>query len=264
MVRKLLLVLLLTLVAQNVFAEGPDWEGVGNPGDWVLTTTLATLDGVLYSTESSGYFYGTDPSSGVWQQIGGADYGATRFMVSANKKIYTIESDGSLYEIQPRGGNWRRIGPAGAWVNTIACTTLRGKLYSAETDGNFYVTDLNSGEWQQLGGNEFGATKYMFSANNRVYTIETDGSLYEIDPSDGSWRQIGATGDWLMTIALTVMDNKLYSAESTGALYVTHLNTGRWQQLGEAEYHNTKFMFSAGGYIYTIENDGSLYKIFLK
>lgn len=264
MFKKILVLCVMAAVSPFLFGDGSDWELVGNPGDWALTTTLATLGDKLYSTESSGYFYVTDPSTGVWQQIGGADYGATKFMVSADRKIYTIETDGSLYEIQPQGGNWRRVGPAGVWINTIACTSLKGKLFSAEYDGNFYVTDLQTGEWQQLGGSEYGATKFMFAANDLIYTIENDGSLYEIQPSNGSWRQIGASGDWLMTIALTVMDNKLYSAESSGALYVTDLKSGQWQQLGDIEYANTKFMFSDGDYIYTIETDGSLYRIYLQ
>jgi hypothetical protein len=42
---------------------------------------------------------------------------------------------------------------------------------------------------------------------------------------------------------------------------VTDLGSGGWQQLGRPDFGATAFMFAANGSLYTIETDGSLYRV---
>jgi hypothetical protein len=61
--------------------------------------TSVTMNGMLYSIEKNGKLYETNLSNGSWKQIGGAEFGNTKFMMAANGHLYTIENSGSLYEI---------------------------------------------------------------------------------------------------------------------------------------------------------------------
>ena len=64
-----------------------------------MTVALAALKGKLYSVETSGKLYVTEPSTGAWKAIGKPEFGATWRMFGVGQKLYTIEKDGSLYEV---------------------------------------------------------------------------------------------------------------------------------------------------------------------
>jgi hypothetical protein len=259
---RLLLALLIGLVSTACLRAAPgDWVQIGPAGAWQPTIAGTILNGRLYTAENNGGLYVTDLRTGCWRQIGKPEFGSTAFMFAANGSLYTIETDGSLYRVNPNDGCWVQVGPTGAWQPTIAGTILDGRLYTAENNGGLYVTDLRTGAWRQLGKAEFGATAWMFAAGCDLYTIEKDGSLYRVNPKDGCWVQVGPPGAWRPTIAGTILNGRLYTAENNGGLYVTDLATGAWQQLAKAKFGFTARMFAANGCLYTIETDGSLYRV---
>ena len=77
----------------------------------------------------------------------------------------------------------------------------------------------------------------------------------------GAWKQVGKSGAWKATIAGTALADAIYTVESSGALYRTDPASGRWKALGKPAFKNTRFMFSAGGKLYTIERNGNLYAV---
>lgn len=240
------------------------WAQVGPAGAWKGTVAGTVLDGRLYTVEASGALYVTNLGSGQWQQLGKAEFGDTKFMFAAGEKLYTIENNGTLYRVNPDDGGWVPLGPVGAWKGTVAGAVLDGRLYTVERAGGLWATDLGTGKWQAVGKPEFGKTKHLLAAGNRLYSIEGDGSLFRIDPADGSWAAVGPAGGWKSTVAGTVMNNQLYTVESNGGLWFTNVRTGDWKEIGKAEFGDTRFMFPAGGFVYTIEGSGSLYRVAVK
>jgi hypothetical protein len=252
----------LVLLAGTLAAAAPgDWERVGKPGAWRGVLAGTALGGTLYAVETDGRLYATDPATGAWQQVGKADFRNTRFLFAASGRLYSIEQDGSLYRINPADGTWQRVGDAGAWKATVAGTVLAGTLYTAEAGGGLYATDLATGAWRQLGKPEFGNTRLMFDAGGRLHTIESDGSLYRVNPADGSWQRVGPKGAWRGVLAGAVVNGRLYAAESDGRLYETDPVGGGWRQLGQPQFGGTRLMFNIAEQLYSIERDGSLYRI---
>jgi hypothetical protein len=80
----------------------------------------------------------------------------------------------------------------------------------------------------------------------------------------GERSQVGAAKAWDRVIARTGFRHQLISAESDGLLVVADLMTGSCVSLGKREYENTKFMFATNDGLYTIETDGSMYRIFIR
>jgi hypothetical protein len=94
--------------------------------------------------------------------------------------------------------------------------------------------------------------------------------------------------NWKGTLAGTLHAGKLFTVEASGCLYETLLNNAKWKQVGKADFANTRFLFSAaesppnleangnlknvqrlpaalgGEALYSIEAEGSLYRIKLK
>jgi CubicO group peptidase (beta-lactamase class C family) len=182
-------------------------------------------------------------------------------MYATAGSLYTIESDGSLYRVSPDDGTWAQVGAPGTWKATIAGTIYHGELYTAADNGGLYRTDLSTGERAQIGDADFASTVQMFATGDSLYTIETDGTLYRVNPEDGTWGQVGPKGAWAPTITGTIIDGTLYTAESGGGLYRTNLGDGTWQQLGQAAFGSTRLMFAKGPDVYTIETDGTLYRV---
>lgn len=232
----------------------------GQTGVWKNTIAAAVLNDRFYSVEKNGALYDTDLTTGKWVQIGKPEFGKTKFMFAAGQNLLTIETDGSLYRINPSSGGWTAVGDAGAWKGTIAGAFVSGRLCTIESDGVLYSTNPGTGVWAQIGKSEFARTQRLFGTSDALYSIESDGSLYWISPSDGTWRQIGEAGGWKNTIARTTLDGKIYTIETSGALYETNPATGKWKQIGKAEFAKTRFLFSANGSLYSLE-DGNLYRI---
>ena len=83
---------------------------MGKAGDWKNTIAGAVLGGKIYTVESGGVLYETDPSSGSWRAVGSPEFAKTRFFFSANGSLYSIETDGKLYQINPSTGSWSEVG----------------------------------------------------------------------------------------------------------------------------------------------------------
>lgn len=253
-----MMVLVSSLLLQ---AQAGSWKMVGKAGDWAGTIAGAALNDKIYTVETSGALYVTDPAAGAWKQIGKNDFANTKFLFAASGKLISIEKDGSMYAISPMDGSWRGVGTAGSWVGTMAGAALNGKIYTVETSGALYVTDPASGAWKQIGKSDFAATKFLFAAAGKLFSIEKDGSMYAISPADGSWKRLGQAGAWAGTICGIGADKRILTAEASGVLYETDTASGVWQQLGKPVFGATRFMFWCGGSLVTIEKGGSLYQV---
>ena len=182
----------------------------------------------------------------------------TPFTGNISGRVYYLGI--ALNQVGEAGG-WVRVGEQAGWKETTAGTIFNGKLYTTETSGNLYVTDLASGSWQQIGQSDFGATRFVFGAGTNLYTIESSGNLFRDDPASGAWAQIGANGDWKNTLGVAVLNDQLFSAGSGGGLFCTNLGDGAKRKIGGDEFGGTKFMFSDRDSLFTIETDGTLYRI---
>ncbi len=253
--------LIMTTFSLLLPGQAGSWKQIGEPKAWTNTIAGVALNGKLYTVEQSGALYVTDPASGVWTQLGKPDFAATTLMMAASGKLFTIEQDGSLYQIDPANGFWKRLGTAGSWANTIAGVGLNGKLYTVEKSGVLYATDSTSGIWKQLGKPDFASTAFLLASADRLYSIEKDGSLYAIEPANGAWKRVGAAASWANTIAACGMPGAILSVERSGILYSTDPASGVWTQLGKADFASTRLMLPCSGSLFTIEHDGSLYRI---
>jgi tRNA A-37 threonylcarbamoyl transferase component Bud32 len=77
----------------------------------------------------------------------------------------------------------------------------------------------------------------------------------------GDWEPVGQAGAWKGTLAGAVLNESLYTVDSDGHLYHSFLRTGNRKQVGSAAFGNTAFMFAAGRQLYTIEKNGTLYRV---
>lgn len=235
-------------------------KDVGPAGGWAGTLAGAALDGKLYTAETAGSLYATDPADGSWSKIGGADFAQTAFLFAAGDSLVSIEKDGSLYLINPADGAWTRSGPAGGWAGTLAGAMLDGKLYTVENSGALYASDPAAGTWQKVGNSDFAATAFLFAAGDQLVSIEKSGTLYLINPADGSWAQSGDAGAWAATVAGTVLNGILYTAEQSGALYATDPETGTWTAAGTG-FDGTRFLFAIDGRLCGIGADGGFFQL---
>ena len=152
-------------------------QAVGAPGGWAGTIAGATLNGKLYTAETAGSLYATDPADGSWSKIGGADFAHTAFLFATGDSLVSIEKDGSLYLINPADGSWKRSGPAGEWAGTIAGAMLGGTLYTVEAGGALYATEMEAGAWTQA-GTGFDGTAFLFAIAGRLCGIDADGQFF--------------------------------------------------------------------------------------
>jgi hypothetical protein len=211
-----LLVLAASLLLQ---AQAGSWKQVGKAGEWAGTIAGVALNGKIYTMESSGAFYVTDPASGVWKQVGKNDFANTKFLFAAAGKLFSIEKDGSLYAINPGDGSWKRLGQAGAWAGTICGIGADNRIFTIEASGSLYETDTASGVWKQLGQPAFAATRFMFMCGNGLYTIEKGGSLYQVN--------VGSTGQPGTSAPAKPAINEKSAAAVAGNL--TFAFMGKWK-----------------------------------
>lgn len=252
---------LVIATALGLYSQAGSWKSVGKTGDWAGTIAGVVLDGRIFTTESGGALYATEPATGAWKQIGKKDFANTRFLFAAIGKLFSIEKDGSLYAISPVDGSWQGKGKAGGWAGTIAGVALNNKIYTMESSGALYVTDPVTGAWKQLGKNDFANTKFLLAAANKLFSIEKDGSMYAVSPVDGSWKRLGQAGSWAGTICATGAGERILTIEASGSLFETDTASGAWKQLGNPAFAATRFMFFCGGMLYTIEKGGGLYQV---
>jgi hypothetical protein len=248
-------------VALNQEGAAGGWKQTGEAAGWKQTIAGAILHEKLFTVEDSGALYATDLRCGAWQQIGRAEFGNTKFMVSVGESLFTIETNGTLYRVNPANGRWARVGQDGIFGLTIGAVSLGGSIYTIESNGGLYVVDPHQGGWQQLGKADFADTRFFFASSHALFTIESTGTLYEVNPADGSWTQLGESGAWKNALGGAVLNDHLYTAEKDGHLYSTNLKTGKRRPVGAAAYDTTRFMFASVESLYTIETSGNLYHV---
>jgi hypothetical protein len=96
---------------------------------------------------------------------------------------------------------------------------------------------------------------------------EPAGDLYQIGIAlnqagmGGSWNQIGQPEAWKHVIAGTILDDRLYTAETDGSLRVTKLGSRERTKIGGPDFGETKFMFASMNNLWTIERNGTLYRV---
>jgi hypothetical protein len=187
----------LLALAFAVYSQAAFKRSVGAEGGWMNTIAAVGMKGKIYTVESGGALYATDPATGSWKQIGKSDFANTAFMFDAGGKLATIEKDGSMYLVDPANGSWTQSGKAGDWKATIAGVGQKGMVYTVESSGALYMTEPSTGIWTKIGGSDFASTAFIFDAGGKLATIEKDGSLYLVDPlrgTIGQGRRLGEHG----------------------------------------------------------------------
>ena len=71
---------LLAFTAATAMAANFSKQNVGSPGGWTGTIAGTYLNGTLYTVESSGSLYATDPANGAWTRLGNPDFANTAFL----------------------------------------------------------------------------------------------------------------------------------------------------------------------------------------
>ena len=280
--KRLFLLAGLWLTATAALAEAPDrdlyvlgigldqngeaggWVQVGPPKAWKEVRAGAVLKDRLYTAEFHGALQSADLAGGRRKKIGEPEFGDTALMFAGADKLYTIESDGTLYAVNAGDGSWACVGEEKAWKAARAGVVCQGRLFTAETGGKLYAADLGDGKRKQIGKDDFGRVRFLFTADDKLYALNADGGLYRVDPGDGGRARVGKEGAWQATLAGAVFQGRLYTAEKDGTLQAAALDTGERRQVGKAEFGNTAFMFAGGDALYTLESDGSFYRIFVK
>ena len=115
---------------------------------------------------------------------------------------------------------WRQVGKTGEWSNTVMLRNMNGVFYSLESDGTMYATTVNG--------------------------------------SSSTFQRINNPGTYAGTTLFAVKDGLIYYVQD-GTLYTTDSRGGSWHELSKGWY-NTTAMAIMGGYIWSLEKDGSLYR----
>lgn len=257
---RVLSALLVLSVSCAAMAGELSVQTVGEPGAWVNTLVAAASAGNLYTVETSGGLYLTDPASGSWKMIGKPEFGNTLHLFTVDDLLVSIEKNGSLYLINPANGAWKQSGASGEWAGTIAGAMLNGTLYTVEKAGALYATDPKAGTWRKVGNPDFADTILLFAAGNRLVSIEKSGALYVIDPADGSWKALGEAGAWADTTAGAVVRGVLYTSDKGGGLFATDLSNGARAPAGRLGSGGAKFLFGVSGALCGIDGGGSLFR----
>jgi hypothetical protein len=253
--------LALSMLAWTLKSQGAFKSTVGAAGGWANTIAGVGMKGKIYTVESGGALYATDPATGSWKQLGKPDFANTAFIFDAGGKLCTIEKDGSMYLVDPANGSWKQSGKAGDWKGTVAGAGQKGMVYTVEGGGALYMTEPSTGFWTKIGGSDFAHTAFIFDAGSKLCTIEKDGNLYLVDPLRGTWKQSGETGGWKNTVVGASLNGKVYTVENDGSLFVTDPAAGTRTRSANAEFDGTRFLFSTGKSVYGIDLSGNLFAV---
>lgn len=148
----------------------------------------------------------------------------------------------------------------GAWKNTVTGVGLGRRLFTYEEGGKLYSTSARLGQWKVLG--EGYATRLLFADGTNegfLYAIEEHGTLYRIDPNSGDWEQIGDDGAWDDVVAADAVSGTVYYVDDEGNLRGNPIEGEGFIELGDG--YDTAQLWVWQGYVYVLENDGTLYKV---
>ena len=133
-------------------------------------------------------------------------------------------------------------------------------IFTVEKDGNLYASNMKSNKWRQVGSGY--NTQHLVAdssdGSGSLYAIEKDGTLYQVDPNTGEFEQINEPGYFKGCTAADAVDGMLYCT-TAGHMFEVDLSSHEVEDFG-GDY-NTKALWYWQDYIYTLERDGSLYKV---
>ena len=239
---------------QDVAVTGK-WELVGKEGEWKGTVDMVGMDGYIWSVESDGSLFKTDPATGTFTQVGDkGSFQHLKLIEGMDHMLWTVEGD-TLYKTDPATGKWERSGEGGGWARTIDMVGLNGILYSIEPDGSLWKTD-KSGNDTLIDKGSFKGCTHLTEMGGKLWTIE-EGTLYQTDPTTLKWSQVGKEGDFANISAMEGTGSFIWMIDKSGNLYKVDKD-GTKTKLGDS-YGETTFLTTLNGKLWTVEG-GSLYK----
>lgn len=150
--------------------------------------------------------------------------------------------------------SWRQLGPPHAWKDARAAVALDGRIYLADGDGALHVVDGQSGAGAVIAGGG-GHTRLLAAAAGRLYAFDEAGPLYLLSPDGASER---LDGDWSEARAAVGAD-RLYVAAG-GPLLALDTEEHAVTRVGDGTWH-PELLLAAGASLFSLEEDGSLYRI---
>ena len=83
---------------------------------------------------------------------------------------------------------------------------------------------------------------------------------HHTDAQNISHKPIGQTGNWSGSLLAATCNGSLYTIDTVGKLIRSHLGTGEKQAVNDQYYGNSIRLWGGGKNLFTLENDGSLYR----
>jgi sugar lactone lactonase YvrE len=241
------------------------WEHVGQAGGWADTRLATTIGDHLYTIEQAdGRLWDTTLSTGAWVAIGKPEFGDSTNLFAAGGVLYSFETDGSMYRIDASTGAWQPIGKPGTWKAKRLAVAVGDHIFAIENaDGRLWKIDVASGAYVAIGAPEFATATRLIPAGAALYELDDAGSLYRVDVDTGARTAVGAPGAWARTRYTAVVGDSLYSVEhGDGRLWKTALATGTYTVIGKPDFGRTRRLVGTADLLYSIEDDGSLYRIY--
>ncbi|MBM4371373.1 MAG: hypothetical protein FJ098_06940 [Deltaproteobacteria bacterium] len=248
-------------IASAAFAAPGDRIRLGRAGDWKAAQAAAALDGWLYTAESTGGLYVTDPGEGVWRQVGRPEFGDLQALFALGGMLFGVDGAGTLCSVRPRDGRRLQLGPTGAWADAVAGVVHRDRLYGVLDTGVLAEADRTTGARIPTGTGGLPEARLLVSTGDHVLAIEEDGDLVRFRPGEPRPVRIGPPGGWQGTVAATFLGGRLWTTERGGGLVSTDPVDGARRAVGEPVFGDVWLLVTAGEGLRAIDTDGILWSI---
>jgi hypothetical protein len=188
-----------------------------------------------------------------WRVIGKpGDWSHTGVAIGGGNVIYSVAGR-ELYWTNLSNGNSYVV--ANGYQGTRMLVWMDGFLYSVQ-DNNLYVTNTDTGEWRSL-GDTWGKAVGVTGMNGYLWSLEPNGTLYRTDKS-GEYQQVGRTNALPDATFLVALDGTLY-AIADYTLYAFNVRGSEWRAISpHGDELDTVMLQSSGGYLWSLNQDGSL------
>lgn len=178
-----------------------------------------------------------------------------------------LTSAGALDDVLGRkahaqAGSWVEIGKP-VWKNTRSAAIVGGALYTLDIDSTkLWKTELTGGARVALGAADWSGVARFLSTPTTLYAVAKSGELHAVDLATGARKRVGTERPLADMTAGVVLGDHVYSLH-TGSkhLHKTELVGGARATLGKPEWESTRWIFGAGGHLYSINSNGGLYKV---
>ncbi|MFO0658294.1 MAG: hypothetical protein U0165_00455 [Polyangiaceae bacterium] len=234
---------------------------VGQKGEWSSIQAATGLNGKLYTVDGSGYLACIDPQAESIKKLSAQSGWASKFMVNAYSRIFDIESSGTVYSIDAEDGSYAKVSNDGQWGTAKAVTTSRGRLLIRDENGKLYELDPWTKEYREIGTSTWTSSWLVEGGTDTLVSIESSGTIYRINTKTGNYDKVGKDNEWEGSLAVAGRGGSLFIFSSTGTVYSVNIWDGSYVQIGESTGWSPKFAVMGDYYLYTFENDGSLYEI---